>query len=62
MDQGSASHCKILREGVLERFEMETAIIVIEGRAIHIPRKKVDKTIEIGDIVVWDGELWSRKQ
>jgi hypothetical protein len=62
MEQGSVSHCKIIREGILDRYEMETAIIVIEGRALNIPRKKVDKTIKTGDIVVWNGELWSRKQ
>ena len=60
--QDSVSHCKIIREGVLELIDAENVVILVEGKSIKLPRSKVDSTLKVDDVVVWDGARWSKKR
>lgn len=61
MYKQSTSRCQIIRAGILERVEMDTAIMRVGGKSIRIPKGKVDVAVEIGDVAVWDGERWMKK-
>jgi hypothetical protein len=50
--------CKIKRTGILIRFEPETAVLVIDGREIHVPSAKVSPAVKEGDEVMWTGGEW----
>jgi hypothetical protein len=56
--EGSQSQCQIQRNGIVEGFENEIAMILVEGKRIKVPKAKMDSDINKGEGVRWNGKLW----
>ncbi len=45
-----------MQKGIIDRFEGDLAIIEIEDHTIEIPKEKMPKNAQVGDLVLLDGD------
>lgn len=63
MDDSSLnSSCQIVRIGEVVHMGDEVIVISFNGKEIHIPAAKVERSVQPGDQVSWSGSLWRCKR
>jgi len=51
-----------MKEGIVDRFEGDFAVIEIGGKMVDVARSLVDEDVMVNDVVIWKGGKWIRDE